>query len=228
VCSIGVWRGWRWRGHAQINPPGGRFNENRFDRRRHIRFRRRNLRDDQQRPRARARRRRGRRQGGFATNPASSSSAGGVTVSAPNPLGFGLGARGGVSFLGFYGGVNFLYYFGSSQDVSVLGQSVSVHEHTFMYGLELGYGITLLDLLTIRPQVGIGNATFSSSASGSGTVNADVGGGSNSNIYIEPGVTGLVSLGGWFVGADANVLFFPGLDNSKAAFTLHGQIGFKF
>ncbi len=169
---------------------------------------------------------------GFATNPVSGSSAtvNGVTAtsSPPNPLGFGLGARGGVSFLGFYGGVNFLYYFGSSQDVSVLGQSVSIHEHTFMYGLELGYGITLLDLLTIRPQVGIGNATFSSSGTASGTVNADVGGGSNSNIYIEPGVTGLVSLGGWFVGADANVLFFPGLDNSKAAFTLHGQIGFKF
>ncbi len=42
-------------------------------------------------------------------------------------------------------------------------------------------------------------------------------------------MTGLVSLGGWFVGADANLLIFPGLDNfSKVAFTMHGQIGFKF
>jgi hypothetical protein len=29
----------------------------------------------------------------------------------------------------------------------------------------------------------------------------------------------------WFVGADANVLFFP--DGSSASFTLHGQIGVK-
>ena len=170
---------------------------------------------------------------GFATNPISGSSVtvNGVTAtsSPSNPLGFGVGARGGVSFLGFYGGVNFLYYFGSSQDLSSSVQSFSVHEHTFMYGLELGYGITLLDVLTIRPQVGIGNATISSSASGSGTVNANFSGGSDSNIYIEPGVTALISLGGWFVGADANVLFLPGLDlDTKAAFTLHGQIGFKF
>jgi hypothetical protein len=165
---------------------------------------------------------------GIATNPISSSTTNGVSVSAPNPLGFGLGARGGVSFMGFYGGVQLLYYFGSSQDVSALGQSISVSEHTFMYGLELGYGITLLDLLTIRPQVGIGNASFSSSASGSGVVNANVGTGGGSNLYLEPGVTALVSLGTFFVGADANVLFFPGLDNSKAAFTLHGQVGLKF
>ncbi len=168
---------------------------------------------------------------GFATNPTSSSSVtvngASATASAPNPLGFGLGARGGVSFMGIYGGVQLMYYFGSSQDESVLGQTFSAKEHAFMYGVELGYGFTLLDLLTIRPQVGIGNATFSLSGNTSGVANVSSDQ-SNSNLYIEPGVTALISLGGWFVGADANVLFFPGLDNSKAAFTLHGQIGLKF
>jgi hypothetical protein len=168
---------------------------------------------------------------GIGTNPTSSSSAtvNGVsaTASAPNPLGFGLGARGGVSFMGIYGGVQLMYYFGSSQDESVLGQTFSAKEHAFMYGLELGYGFKLLDLLTIRPQVGIGNATFSFSGNTSGVANVNTDQ-SNSNLYLEPGVTVLISLGGWFVGADANVLFFPGLDNSKAAFTLHGQIGLKF
>jgi hypothetical protein len=151
----------------------------------------------------------------------------------PNPLGFGIGARGGIDFLGFYGGVQLMYYFGGSDDISVPGQSVSVSTHTFMYGVEAGYGFTLLDILTIRPQVGVGNASFSSSASGAGAVNVTAGGGSQSNLYIEPGVTGLVSLGGWFVGADANALFFPGLDfgpndSAKVSFSLHGQIGFKF
>ena len=159
---------------------------------------------------------------GVGTNP--------VKVSGfPNPLGFGLGARGGVSFLGFYGGVQLMYYFGGSNDVSAGGlQSFSVSTHTFMYGIEAGYGLTLIDVLTIRPQVGIGNANFSSSVSGTGLVNASGSGGSTSNLYIEPGVTGLVSLGGWFVGADANLLFFPGMDQSQTAFSLHGQIGLKF
>ena len=155
---------------------------------------------------------------GVGTNPYS-------TQGAPNPLGFGLGGRAGVSIFGLYGGVQAMYYFGSSQTID----GVSFSNHTVMYGFEGGYGFSLIDILTIRPQLGIGNATFSSSVSGSGAANVDVGGGgSQSNIYLEPGVTGLVSLAGWFVGADANVLFFPGLDNSKAAFTLHGQIGFKF
>ncbi len=158
---------------------------------------------------------------GVSTNPVSGGNS-------PNPMGFGIGARGGVDFLGFYGGVSFMYYFGSSQNESVGAQSFSVSEHTVMYGVEAGYGLSLLGLLTIRPQVGLGNATFSASASGSGAVNVSGGSTSTSNLYIEPGVTGLVAFGGYFVGADANLLFLPGLDNSTTAFTVHGQVGLKF
>jgi len=141
---------------------------------------------------------------GVGTNPDS----GGGT----NPLDFGLGGRAGVVlFDHLYGGVNLMYYLGGSDN----GESV----HTLMYGLEAGWGFTLIDILTIRPQVGLGNATFS--ASGPFTE-------SNSNIYVEPGVTGLLSLGTLFVGADANAIVFPGLSNSNAAFTLHGQVGVKF
>ena len=131
----------------------------------------------------------------------------------PNPLGFGLGGRAGVVlFDHLYGGVNAMYYLGGSQN--------GVSANTLMYGLEAGWGWKLLDILTIRPQVGLGNASFSGSGPGFG--------GSTSNWYIEPGVTGLVSLGLLFVGADANVLAFPGLANSNVAFTLHGQVGVKF
>jgi hypothetical protein len=161
---------------------------------------------------------------GVATNPASSQQ--GVTPA--NPLGFGVGARGGVDIMGFYGGVSFMYYLGSSQDASIPGESGTISEHTVMYGLELGYGVTLLDLLTIRPQIGFGNATFSLGGSAAGAVTAAGGSNSNSNLYLEPGVTGLIGLGLWYVGADANILFFPGLDNSKAALSIHGQIGVKF
>jgi hypothetical protein len=153
---------------------------------------------------------------GVGSNPASTPS--GSTVSPSNPLGFGIGARGGVAISGFYGGVNLMYYLGSSQ--SVAGGSASVH--TVMYGVEAGYGLTLIDILTIRPQVGLGNATFSSSVDAPINLSS-----SKSNLYVEPGVTGIVSLGLLFVGADANLLFFPGLDNSQTAFTVHGQVGVK-
>jgi hypothetical protein len=159
---------------------------------------------------------------GVGTNPISSSN----NVSPPNPLGFGLGARGGVDFLGFYGGVQLMYYFGSSENASAFGESGSISFHTFMYGVEAGYGFSL-SVLTIRPQIGIGNLTISESGNLSGFFGGNASS-SDSNLYLEPGVTALISLGGWFVGADANLLFLPGADyNTTTAFTLHGQIGIK-
>lgn len=152
---------------------------------------------------------------GGATNPSSASGA-------PNPLGFGLGARAGLSFLGgLYAGGSLMYYFGSSaSEPTPAAPSVSVSANTLMYGGELGYGITLLDLLTIRPQVGLGNATFNGSAGGVSQ--------SASYFYLEPGVTALIGLGLLYVGADANALFFPSLQGSQAALSLHAQIGLKF
>jgi hypothetical protein len=130
----------------------------------------------------------------------------------PNPLGFGIGGRAGVVFLGGgYVGGNVLYYGPEHASSS-----------TLMYGGELGYGWKLLDIVTIRPQIGLGNATFTSTAGGENTSS------SSSYFYLEPGVTGLVALGSLLVGADANALFLPGLNNSNAAFTLHAQVGIKF
>jgi hypothetical protein len=164
---------------------------------------------------------------GLATSPASTASS--------NPLGFGLGARGGVDFLGFYGGVQFMYYFGGTDHLAAFCSAVpgtpcgasAFSTHTLMYGIEAGYGIPLIDVLTIRPQIGLGDAIFSSSASGPGVANPGSRG-SNGNLYLEPGVTGLFSPGGWFVGADANLLFFPAMNDSRASFSLHGQVGLKF
>jgi hypothetical protein len=163
---------------------------------------------------------------GVATNPAST----GVDL---NPLGFGLGARGGVDFLGFYGGVQFMYYLGSTESSAALcGGATSCgvsafSTRTLMVGIEAGYGITLTNVLTLRPQMGLGDATFRSSASGSGVANPGSRG-STSNLYLEPGVAGLFSLGGWFVGVDVNALFFPGMNGAQTAFSLHGQVGLKF
>jgi hypothetical protein len=142
--------------------------------------------------------------GGYGTNPF------GGNI---NPLGAGLGGRAGVAFFGFYGGAALLYYFGGSQS--------GVSEHSLMYGLEAGYNWKIA-ILTIRPQLGVGNYSL------------DVGNTSGNNIYLEPGVTGLISLGTFFVGADANLLVLPSIqqpDGNKGtdtAFTVHGQVGVKF
>lgn len=150
----------------------------------------------------------------------------------PSILGFGLGGRGGVVLSGFYGGVEGLYYFGSSEN----GYS----GHSEMYGVDLGYGFKL-PFITIRPLVGIGN--FTQHVSGSSTIESLSPGtpgqtvsveDNRSTLYVQPGITALVSLGTLYVGADANVLLLTSLTESDggsglgAAVTIHGQVGLRF
>jgi hypothetical protein len=157
----------------------------------------------------------------------------GGTSNGPNPLGFGIGGRGGVSILGLYGGISGMYYLGASQNASAPGASSSFSVHSVLLGFEAGYG-SKFGPLAIRGTVGVGN--IESDYSGSLMFGSQGGSGSSSNngLYVEPGVTGVLSLGMWFVGADANALILPdyhGYDGSKsleAAFTLHGQVGVTF
>jgi hypothetical protein len=153
-----------------------------------------------------------------------------------NPLGVGIGGRAGVGILGFYGGLDGEYYFGGSQSIA----AVNVKENTAKYGVQLGYSVGI-PFLTIRPQLGIGNATFSASSDATtiGGVSVPAQSSSKSSLYLEPGVVGLLTFGMYFVGADINGLLFTsyptGTDSSgkdttgfKASFTAHGQIGVTF
>ncbi len=143
-----------------------------------------------------------------------------------NPLGFGLGGRAGVVlFDHLYGGVALTYYFGGSE--------ANVSAHTLMYGVEAGWGFKPIEIVTIRPQVGLGNANFGYDAGqpplSPGATYPTVDAGSTNNLYVEPGVTALLSLGLVFVGLDAGVLFFPGHEGGNtSAFALDGQVGVKF
>ncbi|MGH7285572.1 MAG: hypothetical protein ACRELY_28965, partial [Polyangiaceae bacterium] len=135
----------------------------------------------------------------------------------PNPLGVGLGARAGVDLFGFYGGLSLMYYLG--------GSSNGFSDHSLMEGVDVGYNIKLA-ILTLRPMVSIGNFTVTGSYAGAST--------NNSNLYFEPGVTGQISLGTFFVGADVNALILTGIqqtDGSKGtdtALTIHGLAGVQF
>lgn len=148
----------------------------------------------------------------------------GPAFAGPNALGLGLGGRAGVSFMGFYGGVSFMDYLGASQGNESL--------KTILYGVEAGYNIGI-SILTLRPQLGVGNYRLTESSPGglttfSGQVVSDSY--SSNSLYLEPGVTALLSFGLWIVGADGNVLFLvpTGGDNSHPAFTAHGQVGIRF
>ncbi len=155
-------------------------------------------------------------------------------TSGPNPFGFGIGARGGVQIFGLYAGLSVMHYFGGGQDVpNGIGNSTTkVSASSTLFGAELGYGISVGGLLTIRPQVGIGSASFSYAEDSSATQVQPSGDGSH--LYLEPGLTVVVPLGLFFVGADVSALILPGVDQgdgtskTDASFTAHGQVGVHF
>jgi len=142
-----------------------------------------------------------------------------------NPYAFGFGARAGASIYGFYGGISGIYYLGGSAGGSGF--------HTLLVGLEAGYTFKL-PFLRIRPQVGVGDGTFTQSAS-DGVLNPPVST-SVGNVYVEPGVVVLIPVGPIFVGGDANALVLPGFTlatpgataRSYVSFSGHAQIGVFF
>jgi hypothetical protein len=152
---------------------------------------------------------------GFGTNP---------TPLSTNPLGFGAGGRAGISIFNIYGGLDIIDYLGG-------GDGFGGTFHALQYGGELGYSIKLLDIFTIRPQLGLGNIQFSDSATGGG-ISLSI---NQSSFYLEPGVTALITLGIIYFGVDANALIITsgpsstiGSTSTDTAFTLHGQIGLSF
>ncbi len=97
---------------------------------------------------------------------------------------------------------------------------------SLMYGVEIGYGRKLFDVVTLRGLVGFGNLAFGINEQGPGNT-----------LYVEPGVSAIVPLqflAPWFVGADANLLILTPNDNTWGStgagfsFTAHGQLGVMF
>lgn len=148
-----------------------------------------------------------------------------------SPVGFGLGARAGVVLrdLGIYGGLSFIdYYDGYGGGAFSLPDSESISVHGLTYGVEVGYGVVLLRLITLRAQVGLGDyaeivETSTASSSSSQTHNSP---------YVAPGLVAMVSLGPVLIGADASALIASFGNGSKystaTALMLHAQLGLKF
>ena len=155
----------------------------------------------------------------------------------PVDLGIGIGERVGVTFANFYAGLTLTYYVGGSgPSITVpntnFGSSTtfSFSEHSLMYGVEAGYGITLAERVTVRAQLGIGNLIGTTTTSSLYMIpgiapNAP---NSRSNVFLEPGITALLLLGRLFLGADLNVLAMPGMENAHGGLSAHGQVGLVF
>ena len=162
---------------------------------------------------------------GYATNPNSD---------VGNPLGTGVGARGGIElFHRLYAGVNAMYYFGTSQNTPLGVEQQSTH--SLLLGFELGYSLHV-SILTIRPQLGIGEANitsfaqFNSAAENTAVIpNNSV---TYTHTYLEPGLVALINVGIVYVGADANILVITGANeadgNAYTSFAFGAQAGLRF
>jgi len=143
----------------------------------------------------------------------------------PPLLGFGIGGRGGVSFIsGLYAGIDIIDYLGGAAPCGSCKQGPggpgvvgAPQSAALLYGFEAGYNLKV-SLVTIRPQFGVGRFSL-------------VPGFVSNSVYFEPGVVALVSLGRLFVGADVGALLIDSSSSFGPGFvvlTFHGQIGVTF
>jgi hypothetical protein len=135
---------------------------------------------------------------------------------APGP---GFGVRGGASYLGFYGGLSFTDFMSehqcqfSSPDPSPGGCGST---HAALYGLELGYGKTFLQVLMVRAELGVGDYALTSDSTSTtctdtlcNAVSTTASHASRNNLYLAPGALLAVTLGPVLVGLDANIYYMP-------------------
>jgi hypothetical protein len=146
---------------------------------------------------------------GYGTNP--------VRGYAINPLGLGIGGRAGVSAHGFYGGVSVVDYLG--------GTNGSTRSASVEMGVEAGYGIRV-SLLTIRPELGIGDLAVRTSI-------PDLGAATQNSLYLEPRVTAVLTFGVLCLATDVGTLVLthgPTVSGTglEAAVTFHAQVGVTF
>jgi hypothetical protein len=156
----------------------------------------------------------------------------------PDPLGVEWGGRVGANVFNFYGGLSVLHSYGGTGSVACVGPVFNVCSQTAVaiavdstrYGVEAGYDIHPIAHVTLRPQLGVGNVSFYERSSVEIVVNGSLVSldGSANDLYLEPGLTAMVFLGPLLLGADASLLWLPGLAGSTAAFSAHGQAGIHF
>ena len=138
-----------------------------------------------------------------------------------NPFGAGFGGRIGLAYAGVYVGISVLDFLG--------GTDVDVSYRAMLYGLELGYGLRVpafgRTVLTVRPQIGVGDAAVYytdprlaadvvTSASGSSSSSSDTL--TVNNVYVEPALSVMLASGSHFAALRTSALVIPGIQYGGA------------
>jgi hypothetical protein len=150
-----------------------------------------------------------------------------------NPFGFGLGARGGVTFgPGVYIGADFDYFFGEKQSAGIAGVGASVTGNIYSLA-EIGYDAWIYRQGVLRPKIGLGVgwAHVNGCAGGSvlGLVNFN---GCDSRTTdgfdVAPGLQFLHFFGAGFLTAELRyeTILVDGPNPSAVVLSLGGGAGF--
>lgn len=148
------------------------------------------------------------------------------------PYGFGLGARAGLSAFHVYLGVAATAYFGGSFEApSQAAGHVKIGWSSTLIGGELGTTFRPLRYLVLRPQLGIGDASFSVTIDGTPLKSANAGypfPDHADHLYFEPNLTALIPImDQFYVGGDFGALVTV-VGRPYPAFTAHVQAGAFF
>ena len=140
----------------------------------------------------------------------------------PNPYGLGFGLRAGATILSLYAGATFLYHLGDSIEVAGLKTKLNA----LYYGVEGGYDIGL-GPFHLRPYLGLGQASFKGTVTGSLLGKPVESSSSESSLYVAPGAAAIVSVAGFFVGADVRYLYpFKKGSDGKGGEVSNASLGF--
>jgi hypothetical protein len=156
---------------------------------------------------------------------------------AVNPFGAGFGVRIGYVLSALYLGATASYYLG--------GSDVGASDRALLFGAQLGLGIPLGTHVTLRPTFGAGDVALShteplaavdvvttaSGSAGQNSVTTTV-----NNVYVEPGLTVLFTVGAPFAAITADALVVPGISYGPApaqsttwiSYSLEGELGLRF
>jgi hypothetical protein len=155
-----------------------------------------------------------------------------------NPFGAGFGGHLGLAFRGgLYLGISAVDFLG--------GKDVDLSYRSLLVGVDVGWALPFAisgsTSLTLRPQLGVGDAAIYFTDPTQVDVVTSASGGSSSsdttvvnNVYLRPGLTAMLSGGGHFVALDAGVLVVPGIAYGGAdpttwvSYGAQAQLGFRF
>ena len=133
-----------------------------------------------------------------------------------NPYGIGLGVNGGYTLgFGLFVGGQFDYYFGGSEETEFAGSTLEFNAKVFDFMGQVGYDIGLSPDFVLRPQAGVGLASFGGKICAGGRCESPD---RESHFALVPGVKALYDVGPVMLTGEASYqMVFVDEDGSEAS-----------